>query len=112
MSSENPQIHPACHKIGCMRRKMIDLKAIEINRSFSIGLNHFWIRPHYFQDHNLASSTVKTFIRVQFFISVFKRRLVCNLNFDICSDRRASPANTFGLQITVKLSNQSGIQNT
>lgn len=111
-SSDKPQTHPVCHKMGYMWKRVIDSKVIEINRSLSIGLNHFRIRPYYFQEQKLVSSTAKTFIREQFFISVFKWWLVWSLNFDTCSDRRASYANTFRLQITVKLSNQSGIQST
>lgn len=98
--------------MGYMWRRVIDSEAMEINRSLSIGLNHFRIRPYCFQEQKLVSSAVKTFIREQFFICVFKWWLVWSLNFDTCPNSRASCANTFGLQITVKLSNQSGIQST
>lgn len=110
LSSDKLQTHPVCHKMGYMWRRLIDSKATKINRSLSIGLNQFWTRHYYFQDKKLVSSTVKTFRREQFFISVFRSWLVWSLNLDTCSDRRASSASTFSLQITVKLSNQSEIQ--
>lgn len=112
LSSEKPQTHPVRHQMGYTWKRVIDSKAIEINGSLPIGLKHSWIRPCYFQEQKLVSSTAKTFSRGQFFISVFQWWLLWRLNFDTCSDRRASCANTLALQITVNLSNPSAIQST